>query len=157
MRKATLTELDAAIRGSKGDVATLRIIEWELSHRSTNEAKRILSRLRTLFTGQAREGGGGAVQSSRDQASRSRAPWGGQAAAGTGYDGLRLLITEEAEVLAKWGLAPGLPTSVETRFLEIWEQLLSGTGECHGRSIDELRKTRLKLVAIRSEPAPERS
>lgn len=157
LRQQTLAGLSALMHKSKDDVKALKSIEAELSHRTTNGARQTLSELRIRLAELARQEGAVAVPATRASASRTHASGGARNAMSPAYDSLRLLISEEAEVLARWGLAPGLPADLEGRFLEVWEQLLSGTGECHGRSIDDLRKTRAKLSAIRSERDPERS
>lgn len=150
LRRRSLTELKS-IADSNADPGQLREVEHELRFRSTQHAATLLVDVRARLN---------AAATGDDGASgRQKPPSEGQRAGSRtmetdvlepAYHMLRQLITDEAELLARWGLAPGLPGQLEVRFLDIWEGILQEPGAHGGRSLGLLRDTRARLAALRA-------
>jgi hypothetical protein len=64
-------------------------------------------------------------------------------------DILRDLIGIEAERLARWGLAPGMPPEIEETVFAAWEARLTSREDVHGRCIERLQQDRRWLVEHR--------
>ena len=146
------------------DEATLTGLERELrDHRSTDAAKTLLKEVVDAL---------GVVSSSTARPARSGRPTsrrGPQAVAQDGghfalrggdgptrrdrggreTDILRDLIGVEAERLARWGLAPGMPADIEEAVFSAWQTRLTSREDMHGRCLERLLQDRRWLAEHR--------
>lgn len=135
------------------DDTTLEALERELrNHRSTDAAKELLSEvvsaraatapLRHHTAPTARRDGARAVPSGSSGQSNPQM---------TDREAivLRDLIGIEAERLARWGTAPGMPFDMEAEVFAAWETRLSSREDMNGRSIERLHQDRRWLEDYR--------
>ena len=143
------------------DDAALAALERELrDHRSTDAAKELLKEVVSARAAKPRSSGASAAPSrppsarptqgtSRSVARiRPRSDGGRtqQSQIGGTTDILRDLIGVEAERLARWGLAPGMPSDIEETVFAAWEARLTSREDVHGRCIERLRQDRAWLA-----------
>ena len=143
------------------DVATLTALERELrDHRSTEAAKTLLNEvvdaLATVPSSTARPARSGRPTSQRGPQAVVEdgdrfAPGGGDGPTRRDRGGretgiLRDLIGVEAERLARWGLAPGMPADIEEAVFTAWQARLTSREDMHGRCLERLVQDRRWLA-----------
>lgn len=154
---ARLDRLDVR---SEAGLRELTTLEDELSRRTTPTARRLLDRVRAMRAGTPQPTQ--SASTSASTASTGRRSEGGRSRATRVADGprqsvetiLRELIGEEAERLARWGLAPGMPADMEALVLDEWRRRLGPHEDARGRSTDRLR-TDVEWLAEKRQRADE--
>lgn len=157
----SIAQLEFLASDDPSDASSVSLLIDELRHRNGRRVRRLLSQLETPLVTENNDedlteeepvtSTFGPVESPNcpDAVVRDNSPVqsaGDHELIRQRYEDLRLTFTVEAELLARWGMTPSMPQSMQEMTFAEWRKRLQRGADTLGRSVQTLEADQLRIA-----------